>query len=188
LPYRKAPKGPCKYIYVARNGKDVAVSYYYLYRSHNGYKGTFAEFIDRFLLGKVEFGSWFQHVKGWRAHRADANVLFLHYEDLLHDLEGCLRKIISFCGLEIPLERFPAILERCSFAFMKEHESQFDHLMGTLWEQGLQLKSFLRKGRSGDWKVYLNPQQEARFEAMFRKQLSGSRIERKERIEKNSSR
>jgi hypothetical protein len=34
----------------------------------------------------------------------------------------------------------------------------------------LQLKSFLRKGRSGDWKVYLNPQQEARFEAMFRKQ------------------
>jgi hypothetical protein len=188
LPYRKIPKGPCKYVYVARNGKDVAVSYYHLYRSYNGYKGTFAEFFDRFLIGKVEFGSWFQHVKGWRAHRHDPNVLFLHYEDLLRDLEGCLRRIVAFCGLQIPPGRFLAILQRCSFAFMKEHESQFDHLTGTLWEQGLQLKSFLRKGQAGDWRAYLSRQQEARFEAMFRKQLNGSRIDGEERIEMNSSR
>jgi hypothetical protein len=27
LPYKQVPKGPCKYIYIARDGRDVAVSY-----------------------------------------------------------------------------------------------------------------------------------------------------------------
>jgi prepilin-type processing-associated H-X9-DG protein len=49
LSYRKVPKGPCKYIYVARDGKDVAVSYYHFQKTHMGYKGTFDEFFERFL-------------------------------------------------------------------------------------------------------------------------------------------
>ena len=44
--------------------------------------GTFAEFFDHFLRGKVEFGSWFQHVRGWWERRYDPNVLFLTYEEL----------------------------------------------------------------------------------------------------------
>ncbi len=176
LSYRQIPKGPCKYIYVARNGKDVAVSYFHLYQSHNGYKGTFEEFFDLFLCGKVEFGSWFQHVRGWWRRRDDPNVLFLHYEDLLGDLEGCLRKIIAFCGFEIPPERFPSILERCSFSFMKKHEMQFDHLTGTLWEQGLQFNAFLRQGKAGSWKEQLDGRQEARFDRVYHKHLGPARV------------
>jgi hypothetical protein len=171
LPYRQIPKGPCKYIYVVRNGKDVAVSYYHLYRSHNGYGGTFEEFFNQFLNGKVEFGSWFQHVKGWWRHRTDSNVLFLRYEDLLANLEECVRRIIDFCGFDVAAERIPRILERCSFAFMKQHESQFDHLTGALWEQGLQLNLFLRNGQAGGWKGYLSRPQESRFERAFRERL-----------------
>src|SRR2546427_6344241 len=48
-------------------------------RRYNGYEGTFTEFFERFLRGKVEFGSWFEHVKGWWKHRGDPNVLFLTY-------------------------------------------------------------------------------------------------------------
>jgi hypothetical protein len=176
LSYQKIPKEPCKYIYVARSGKDVAVSYFHLYQSHNGFKGTFADFFDRFLRGKVEFGSWFQHVRGWWSHHDDPNVLFLRYEDLLHDLGGCLRKIIAFCGFDIAPDRFPIILERCSFAFMKQHESQFDHLTGELWEQGVQLNAFLRKGQSGDWKGHLNGQQEARFDRAFHRRLGQAEV------------
>jgi hypothetical protein len=107
LAYKKVPKGPCKYIYVARDGRDVAVSYYHLHRNYNGFEGTFADFFDRYLRGKVEFGSWFEHVRGWWRHRHDPNVLFLRYEDLLDDLEGGVRKIIAFCGFEIAPERMP---------------------------------------------------------------------------------
>ena len=52
LPFEQIPKGPGRYIYVARDGRDVAVSYFNFYRSHNGYKGTFAEFFELFLCGK----------------------------------------------------------------------------------------------------------------------------------------
>jgi hypothetical protein len=177
LTYRKIPKGPCKYIYVARDGKDVAVSYYHLYRDYSGFEGTFPEFFDRYLRGKVEFGSWFEHVRGWWRHRNDPNVLFLRYEDLLDNLEGGVRKIIAFCGFQIAPERMLAILERCSFAFMKQHESQFDPVTGAAWEQGAQGKAFLRTGRAGDGKDQLSPEQAARFDRAFEKVLAPTGVD-----------
>jgi hypothetical protein len=171
LTYPEIPKGPCRYIYVARSGQDVAVSYYHFCRSHNRYRGTFAEFFERFLRGRVEFGSWFEHVRGWWLHRDDPNVLFLHYEDLLDDLEDGLRRIIAFCGLDIAPGRFPAILERCGFAFMKQHEIRFDPSIGALWEQGALGSDFLRAGRSGDGRGYLDRRQEEQFEQVFRERL-----------------
>jgi hypothetical protein len=177
LTYRKIPKGPCKYIYVARNGKDVAVSYHHLYRSHCGFEGTFPEFFDRFLRGKVEFGSWFAHIRGWWLHRNDPNVLFLRYEDLLDDLDGCVRRIIAFCRFDIAPERLPSILERCSFAFMKQHESLFDPIAGASWEKGAQGKAFLRSGRIGDWRSHLSPEQAARFDTAFDRHLGSTGID-----------
>lgn len=177
LSYREIPQGPGKYVYVARDGKDVAVSYFHFYRSHLGFRGTFDEFFELFLRGKVEGGSWFEHVQEWWQHRDDPNVLFLLYEELLADLESCLRRINTFCDLEVEPARFPTILERCSFAFMKQHESQFDYQIGALWEQGVQGNGFIRQGRAGTWKGTLNPEQAARFDKMFRSQLNRAGIE-----------
>ena len=170
LTYRDIPKG-CKYVYVARNGKDVAVSYFHFTQSHYGFRGTFDEFFELFLKGKVEAGSWFEHVKGWWSHRNDPNVLFLRYEDLVSDLEGCLRRITAFCDLEVEPARLPTILERCSFGFMKAHESKFDHLMGLLCEQGVRWNSFIRQGRAGAWRGVLSSRQENRFNKIFYNQL-----------------
>jgi hypothetical protein len=177
LSYRRIPKGPCKYIYIARNGKDVAVSYFHFSRSHLGFRGTFDAFFDRFLRGRVKGGSWFKHVKGWWDHRNDANVLFLYYEELLHDLETCVRRIIAFCDLDVDPARLPAILERCSFTFMKAHESQFDPQRGVLWEQGIQWNAFIRQGRAGAWKDTLSPQQASWFERVFQKELGSTEID-----------
>jgi hypothetical protein len=176
LSYRQIPKGPGKYIYIARDGKDVAVSYFHFFRSHFGFHGTFDEFFDLFMRGKVEGGSWFEHVRGWWQHRNDPNVLFLRYEDLLHDLEGCLRRIIAFCDLEVEPARFPTILERCSFAFMKANESKFDYQLGVLWEQGVRWNAFIRQGRAGAWKGTLSSRQAARFDKLFRSQLGRTGI------------
>jgi hypothetical protein len=177
LSYRQIPKGSSKYIYIARDGKDVVVSYYHFSRSHLELRGTFDEFLDLFMHGKVEGGSWFEHVKGWWRHRNDPNVLFLCYKDLLHDLESCLRRIIAFCELEVEPARFPTILERCSFAFMKAHESKFDYQLGVLWEQGVQWNAYIRQGRAGAWKGTLSPRQAARFDTIFLRRLGGTGID-----------
>jgi hypothetical protein len=177
LSYRQIPKGPCKYVYIARDGKDVAVSYFHFFRSHFGFRGTFDEFFDLFMRGKVKGGSWFEHVGGWWQHRDDPNVLFLRYEDLLNDLQGCVRQIIAFCDLKIDPARFPTILERCSFAFMKAHESKFDYQLGVLWEQGVVWNAFIRQGRAGAWKGTLSPQQAARFDTICRSRLGGTGLD-----------
>jgi hypothetical protein len=174
LPYATIPKGPCKYIYVARDGKDVAVSNYHLHRMYFQYEGTFAEFFERFLQGDIGYGSWFEHVAGWWAHRDDPNVLFLTYEELTRDLEGCLRRIMAFCNLEVAPGRLPVILERCTFAFMKQHEAQFDPAMEWLWEQGVRLNAFLRAGRVGAGAVYLDGRQVERFDRAYRRHLAGT--------------
>jgi peroxiredoxin len=171
LSYRKIPKGPCRYLYVARDGKDVAVSYYHFYTTHMGFKGTFDDFFPRFLRGEVHYGSWFRHVRGWWQHRNDPNVLLLRYEDLAADLPGRLRRIAAFCGLEVAPERWPGILERCSFAFMKQHESQFDPLTAMLYERGFQPHSHLRQGQAGAWGGQLSPRQARRFDRAFSKRL-----------------
>jgi hypothetical protein len=76
----------------------------------------------------------------------------------------------------VPPERFPVILERCGFAFMKQHESRFDPALETLWESGVRLNCFLRNGRTGEGKEALTAQQEARYARAFQKQLGGTGI------------
>jgi peroxiredoxin len=171
LSYRRIPKGPCKYIYVARDGKDVAVSYYHFQKTHMGFKGTFDEFFDRFLRGEVPYGSWFRHVRGWYAQRDDPNVLFLRYEDLAADQSGELRRIAGFCGLEVDPGRWPGILECCSFAFMKRHESQLDPLTAMLYERGFRANSHLRQGQAGTWTGQLSPRQLRRFNRSLHRRL-----------------
>ena len=173
LSYRRIPKGPCRYIYVARDGKDVAVSYYHFYRSHMEYTGTLDEFLERFIAGEVSYGSWRRHVEGWRAHRSDPNVLFLNYEDLVRDLAGTLRQIACFCERDVTPEHFDTIMERCSFGFMKAHESQFDPLMGMMWERGARPNAHLRNGQAGSWKDHLSPAQTARLDRAFGRRLQG---------------
>lgn len=167
LSYRMVPKGNCKYIYVARNGKDVAVSYYYYHKTHMGAEQSFSEFFNQYIRGKVGYGSWFSHVKDWWQHRNDPNVLFLTYEEMTEDLEAAIKKISAFCNIELNPEALPRILERCSFAFMKQHESKFDTLMELAWVRRMQTNSFFRKGQTADWKGHLDNQQEKAFEKEF---------------------
>jgi peroxiredoxin len=179
LSHRQIPKGPCKYLYVVRDGKDVAVSYYHFHQTHMRYTGSFEEFYEQFLKGELANGSWLRHVEGWWRRRKDANVLVLHYEDLVHDLEGAVRRIIAFLGLEVSPERFPHVLERCSFAYMKVHEHQLDPLTEMLYEQGFQLNSHLRQGQVGGGKEQLTAEQAARFDLAFGarvRRMNGSRL------------
>jgi len=171
LPYIWIPKRICRYIYVARDGKDVAVSFFHFYKSHFRYQGTFSDFFWYYIRGWVVWGSWFYHVAGWWRHRNDPNVLFLNYEDLVRDLEGSLRKIIAFCKLEIPEERMPEILRRCGFAYMKEHEDKFDFAIEVMLEQGMTPSTFIRKGKVGNWRSYFTEEEAAEFERKFQHKL-----------------
>ncbi|NXE54549.1 ST2B1 Sulfotransferase, partial [Casuarius casuarius] len=77
-------RSKAKVIYVARNPKDVAVSFYHFHRLAKFLPdpGSFDAFLARFLEGTVQYGSWFEHVKGWLGQRQALDILYVTYEEL----------------------------------------------------------------------------------------------------------
>ena len=103
MPYERMPCGlsnstPCKYIYVTRNPKDVATSFYHHYCALHDPEMEWKEFLEYFLAGKVEFGDYFDHNLSWWAHRDDDNVLFIKFEDLKRDSVTTITQIATFMG------------------------------------------------------------------------------------------
>ena len=89
------------YLYIARDPKDVLVSYYFHVKGFPGYKAPEFEMstlYDMFMKGEVEFNDHCDHVAEWYNHRNDSNVLFLLYEDLQANLELEVVKIAKFLG------------------------------------------------------------------------------------------
>jgi hypothetical protein len=108
--YAEVPKGCGRYIYVLRDGRDVAVSSYH-HQRRNGYRGTFHQFFAEFTRGEVRFGSWFDHVCEWIENPDGLKVLYIRFEDLLADLRGSVERIfpgfstaarLSSCGSTKP--------------------------------------------------------------------------------------
>ena len=173
LPYRMVPKGGRRYIYVVRDGSDVAVSYYHMQRSYGRFKGSFEKFFPLYLRGRIRWGSWFRHVAQWKANRRDLPILYLSFEEMITDLEGTVSKIAKFCEISIPPTEMPRILERCSFAFMKQHEEKFEHHTERLLEQGSIRGKFIREGRAGSGAA-LDDEQRRRYEQEHSKWFGAS--------------
>lgn len=176
LPYMWLPGG-CRYIYVARDGMDVAVSYYHLYRSHLGFEGSFSDFFERFTSGSVQYKSWFKHVAGWQTRRGKPDMLFIRYEDMLSSLESVIGEVAGFCGLEVDEARLDRALQRCDFDFMKRHQSKFDHATRVLLDRGIRPDSFIRKGGGGEGDDRMTGSQKEDYRCLIEKPVKHPAIE-----------
>ncbi|XP_051280924.1 cytosolic sulfotransferase 3-like [Dicentrarchus labrax] len=73
-------------IYVARNAKDNAVSYFHFNCMNYGQPepGDWSTFLQNFMEGKMVFGSWYDHVNGWWQKKQTYSKLhYMFYEDLI---------------------------------------------------------------------------------------------------------
>jgi len=148
LPRQWLPDG-ARYIYVERDGLDVLLSYFHFYRAYLGFKGTLDDFYGRFMDGRVQYGSWFDHVAGWRERADDPDVLIVRYEDLLGDRKASIERIVEFLGWDRSERWVDRAVIESGFDAMKRRESVFDHATALLLERGVSPQSFLRSGQSG---------------------------------------
>ncbi len=181
LRFDEVPKTNGKYIYVMRDGMDVAVSYYHHYR-YFGYQGSFDEFYQhKFLTGNVPNGRWFTHVKQWRENKDGLDVLYINYRELKEDLMATLRKIGEFCQLQLSEDKYAEVAKRADFTFMKQYQEKFDHGTEMLWELEMELQQrreeftrqlasfegdFIRHGKIGEGQQTLSAEQRKQFDAM----------------------
>jgi aryl sulfotransferase len=113
-------------------------------------------------------GVWFEHLNTFWAHRDEPNVLFVHFDDLKNDLDGEMRRIATFLGLEIDATRWPRLVERCTFASMKERSGEIGDF-DRLFIGGAD--TFLYKGTNGRWRDLLTPEEVAAFDEASRQRL-----------------
>ncbi|TKS81540.1 Amine sulfotransferase [Collichthys lucidus] len=147
-----------KVIYVARNPKDVLVSYFYFHKVANMLETPkdFDDFFEKFMRGDVYGCSWFDHIKTWYSHKDDMNMLFITYEEMIQDLHSAVQKISVFLGKELTDEQLANVVKHSTFNNMKKiPQASYEQVPGTI----------------GDWKNHFTVAQNERFNEVFQREM-----------------
>jgi hypothetical protein len=153
-------------IYMARDGRDVAVSVYFHIKRITGMDAEFSEFLDDYLKGRfVGAGVWHDHVNNWLDAPCftGGNGLLIRYEDMKEDVHRELRRCAEFLELEPTPERYEQAASVGSFESMRKTEQRTDLIIHR--EKGPEI-SFVRKGIVGDWQNHFSAADLERFDAV----------------------
>ncbi|XP_026149572.1 sulfotransferase 2B1-like isoform X1 [Mastacembelus armatus] len=178
FPYHLMPPSfhtsKAKVIYIMRNPKDALVSSFYFHQMAVFLEdpGTFDEFMDKFLEGRVLFGKWTDHVKSWRHTELGDRIMYITYEEMVQDLPAALRHISGFLSRNLSEEAIQKITEQCSFNTMKANAMSNFSLVPKIYMDP-DKSSFFRKGVVGDWINHFSSVQLARFTSVIQKELEG---------------
>jgi aryl sulfotransferase len=178
-----------RYLYVARDGRDVAWSLYNHFKSFtqenrdriNNLPGVVGPLIElppddirqfwRAWLDRDGYPSqpFWDHVRSWWAIRHVPNVLMVHFAKLKVDAPTEIRRIAAFLDIPIDEARWELILEHCSFDWMKANATRMAPNGGVPWEGGAQ--TFIHRGVNGRWSETLTPEEILEYEARAVREL-----------------
>ena len=171
-----------KYLYIGRDGRDVAWSWYNhlcsmtpaAFDRFNRTRGRVGPPLERPTVEVQEFfhdwldndarSAWpyWSNIQSWWKVRHAPNVLLLHFNDLKADLPGEIRRIAAFLDIDIDESRWPAIVEHCTFDYMKKHADTLSAVFKHVFEGGL--KRFIFKGTNNRWRDMLSAGEIQKYE------------------------
>lgn len=146
--------------------------YYHAWNPHKS-GWPFDAWAQLWLHGKVEFGSWFEHVKGWHAAAAahPKQVLFIAYEDMKKQPKEAVRRIADFLSIDASPELIARVAEGSSFRSMAKQAKAGTNTPDAVPRGGA---SHLRKGKVGDWRAHFAQDTRMEFERVFAEQMAGT--------------
>lgn len=178
LPFGMTPYHErARYLYIARNPFDCAVSFYHHTRGfvkhYDFAEGRFEDFFECFLAGEVDFGDYFDNLLSWYEHAEDGNVLFLTYENMSADPMAEVLRIARLMGADYIADEsvLSAVLRHSSFDSMSKDQQRWSS------RRPDDMPAFIRKGIVGDWENYFLPSQVARLLEKFDRRCRGTGIE-----------
>jgi aryl sulfotransferase len=172
-----------KYLFIARDGRDIMWSFYNHHVNMtdeviNGLNDSFGPEIEPLEHVSLEVDDYFRrwleqdgypywqfwhNISSWWKIRNLPNVKLLHFAALKNDLPGQIREIAEFLEIEIDENNWDAIVEHCSFEYMREHAEKSVPLGGAPWKGGA--KTFINKGTNGRWRDVLTADDNQKYEA-----------------------
>ena len=117
----------------------------------------------------VPSGSVSHFFKTYWGHRTLPNLYFLHYADMVRDLDGEMRRLSAFLDIPVDESVWPNLVEAASFDKMKAHAD--DAAPGAHLGEWLNNRDFFRKGRMGEWRAKLSLENQALYEQLFTQRL-----------------
>ncbi|XP_071550992.1 sulfotransferase 1E1-like [Panulirus ornatus] len=142
-----------KVVYVARNPKDVVVSYLHhsrLLKCHD-FKGSLDQFVQYFVDDELVYGPYWLHVKEAWEKRDHPNLHFVFYEDLKSKNMDELQKLNQFMKTNLTEEQLQKVAKHTSFSEMKAREDKaIDPMDDAFMNQDIVISDggFFRKGLS----------------------------------------
>lgn len=177
-----------KYLYVGRDGRDC---YWSWHNHHSGFtpeqlarinalypdqppvpypnpdvRLAFLQWLDRDAYPNWPFWS---HVQGWFDARHLPNLKLVHFANLKADLQGEIEKIAAFLEIDVDPKLWPAILEHCSFDYMRMLAMRSERAKLLFKEGGA---TFINKGTNGRWRDLLTADDIARYDAEVKRNLT----------------
>ncbi len=161
-----------KVIYIVRDPRDVALSYYDFARKYRHIEDghPLTSYVSDFVAGRLssaDWGTWGENVASWVYTRnGRPGFLLLRYEDMLSDTERELTKVANFLGIEPTDERLATAVERSSAERMRNLEAA----QGEQWISTKNKRNdirFVRTATSGLWKNKLPASSIAEIESAW---------------------
>ena len=162
-------------IYIVRDPRDVAVSYYYynLKKRLLPPDCTLDQYIPQFIADELDMksGPWGEHVLSWiRMQDMIGKFLLLRYEDMIADPGAELARVSDFLNLKADSERVSRAIERSSSKNMREMEKKQSD--GWVFTQGMRKDiPFIRAATFGGWRSKLSAEAVAQIENSWEKAM-----------------
>jgi hypothetical protein len=149
-----------KIIYIVRDPRDVALSYYDFQRKYRQIDDgwTLERYVDDFVSGRLisaDWGTWAENVTSWISTRGQRKeFLLLRYEDMIKDTASELARIARFLGIEPEPSRLQRAIEMSSADRMRELEkNEQDQWIAT--KNRRKDIPFVRVAAAGGWRTSL---------------------------------
>lgn len=99
-------------------------------------------------------------------YRYFPNILFVHFNDLLQDLEGQMNKVAKFLDIDLPddKELWSNMVNAATFNSMKRDGDKLIPKFKKVFKGGA--KSFMNKGKNGRWKDIFNEKDKELYQIM----------------------
>jgi aryl sulfotransferase len=110
------------------------------------------------------------HLQTWWDYRHLPNILFVHFNDLLADLDGEVRRIAKYLNILSNEATWQALVENVTFKSMKKNADDFVPDGGHFLQGGAQ--RFINKGTNGRWQGILTTDELYQYEAAAIRQLN----------------
>jgi aryl sulfotransferase len=179
------------YIYVGRDGRDVAWSLFNHFRKLNAdwytrmstlrgefgpllagppqdFRTFFHEWLDR-----DGFPMWpfWENVRSWWEVSKLPNVTLVHHSELKRDLRGCARRLAAFLEISVDDDALSTLERHASFEYMKSRATSLvPGVPGrSAYEGGAQ--AFFNAGQNGRWRDILTKEDIEKYEAVEAREL-----------------